>query len=120
MPVFTRMKDNILVLTVDGDYTPNEVRRVWLAAFEAHDSDTTIPVLLDLSGAAGLNAKTDGDWEATGAIFGAFADRIHGIAAVVSPEFFDAFQEGSVFQSRAVARVGHFASHADAREWLNA
>ena len=33
MPVFTRYKDEVLVLTADGDYTAGELERVGARAF---------------------------------------------------------------------------------------
>ena len=50
MPVFSRVRDGVLVLTVDGDYTANELRRVGFSAFEAEETPHEVPVVLDLSG----------------------------------------------------------------------
>ena len=75
MPVFSRVRDGVLILTVDGDYTANELHRVGGAAFEAEDAPGKLPVLLDLSGAAGLAHKSPGELATTGAIFGAYRDR---------------------------------------------
>jgi hypothetical protein len=57
MPVFSRVRDGGLVLTVYGDYTANELRRVSFAAFEAEDAPARLPVVLYLRGAAGLANK---------------------------------------------------------------
>lgn len=118
MPVFSRVRDGVLVLTVDGDYTANELRRVGFSAFEADDAPTKVAVVLDLSGAAGLANKSPTELAATGAIFGAYRDRLTGIAVVASGEVADLFNAQSDFASEAGVRVEACSSHADAREWL--
>lgn len=118
MPVFSRVKDGVLVLTVDGDYTANELRRVAFSAFEGEGTPRRVPVLLDLSGAAGLAKKTPADVAAAGSIFGAYRDRLVGIAVVVPPETLQLFDAESVFASEAGVKVEACPSHADARSWL--
>lgn len=118
MPVFSRVRDDVLVLTVDGDYTANELRRVGFTAFEAEGTPPRVPVLLDLSGAAGLAKKESTELAATGAIFGAYRDRLTGIAVVASAEVSPLFDADSSFASEAGVRVAVRQSHADAREWL--
>ena len=118
MPVSSRVRDGVLVLTVDGDYTANELRRVGFSAFEAETTPKRVPVLLDLSGAAGLANKSMADVAATGAIFGAYRDRLIGIAVVAAPTVFNLFDDKSVFAAEAGVRVHACASHAEARAWL--
>ena len=119
MPVFSRIKNDVLVLTADGDYTPNELRRVGFKAFESADVRSPTPVILDLSGAAGLGDKSNEDLASTGRIFGAFRDRISGLAVVVSPQFEARFDHGSLFAVEAGGRVHACPSHARAAEWLS-
>jgi len=118
MPVFSRVRDGVLVLTVDGDYTANELRRVGFGAFEAESTPKKVPVLLDLSGAAGLAKKSQQDIAATGAIFGAYRDRLTGIAVVAAPDAHALFDSKSVFGSESGVRVQACQSHAEARDWL--
>ena len=118
MPVFTRVRDGVLVLTVDGDYTPNELRRVAFGAFEAPETPPRVPVLLDMSGAAGLERKTSDELQATGAIFGAYRDRITGIGVVASAEVHGLFDAAGDFGNEAGVEVRACASHGDARDWL--
>jgi hypothetical protein len=118
MPVFSRVRDGVLVLTVDGDYTANELRRVAFGAFEADGIPTRVPILLDMSGAAGLNAKSPDELQASGAIFGAYRDRITGIGVVASADLHPLFQPDGDFGSEAGVRVQACQSHADARSWL--
>lgn len=118
MPVFSRVRDGVLILTVDGDYTANELRRVGFSAFEADEAPTKLPVLLDLSGAAGLAAKSPTELAATGAFFGAYRDRLSGLAVVASADVASLFDQQSSFASEAGVRVEVCASHAAARDWL--
>lgn len=118
MPVFSRFRDDVLVLTVDGDYTANELRRVAFSAFESGDVPSNVPILLDMSGAAGLGQKSEDELEASGAIFGAYRDRISGIGVVASADLHGLFADDSGFSREAGVAVKACASHADAREWL--
>ena len=118
MPVFSRVRDGVLVLTVDGDYTANELRRVGFGAFESGSTPKRVPVLFDLSGAAGLAKKSQQDIAATGAIFGAYRDRLTGIAVVAPPDVHGLFSASGVFGSESGVRVQACASHAEARDWL--
>ena len=118
MPVFTRLKDGALVLTVDGDFTPNEIRRVAFGAFEDAETPQPVPVLLDMSGAAGLSAKTSEEMEATGAIFGAYRDRITGLAVVAAADVHGHFAADGGFAREAGLSVQACNAHSEAREWL--
>ena len=119
MPVFTRLKDGVLVLTVDGDFTPNEIRRVAFGAFEDTETPQPVPVLLDMSGAAGLSAKSSEEMQATGAIFGAYRDRIIGLAVVAAADVHGHFAAEGGFASETGLPVRACNSHAEAREWLS-
>lgn len=119
MPVFSRVRDGVLVLTVDGDYTANELRRVGFGAFEAEQTPKSVPVLLDLSGAAGLGNKPPAELAAAGAFFGAYRDRLTGIAVVAAADVASLFDEQSDFAQEAGVRVHACQSHSDARSWLS-
>lgn len=119
MPVFTRVRDGVLELTVDGDYTSNELRRVAFGAFEATETPKEVPVLLDMSGAAGVDAKSPAELQASGAIFGAYRDRITGISVVAPSQFHDLFTSEGDFGIEAGVSVHPCQSHADARAWLS-
>lgn len=118
MPVFTRFQDGVLILTVDGDYTANELRRVAFGAFEADDVPGELPVLLDMSGAAGVANKSEDEIRATGAIFSAFRDRIHRLGVVVSAGAADRFAHDNDFAVEAGVPTRSWHSHSDARAWL--
>jgi hypothetical protein len=118
MPVFTRIKNDVLVLTVDGDYTSNELHRVGVDAFESGAPPTPFPVLLDLSGAAGLDGKSQDELRATGAFFAAHRDRIVRVAVIAPAEALCLFEGDSAFASEAGVDVRACPSHADAMVWL--
>ena len=118
MPVFTRLRDGVLELTVDGDFTANEVRRVAFKAFEADDAPPTIPVLLDMSGAAGIAAMSTAEMEATGPIFGAYRDRIAGLGVVASADVHPMFGAEGDFGREAGVAIHACHSHAEARAAL--
>jgi hypothetical protein len=118
MPVFTRFRDDVLILTVDGDYTANELRRIAFGAFESAEVPKLVPILLDMSGAAGVTAKTQEEMGAAGAIFGAYRDRITGLGVVVAGEAHPLFTADADFGREAGIRVQACHSHAEAREFL--
>lgn len=118
MPVFSRVRDGVLILTVDGDYTANELRRVGFQAFEADEAPARLPVVLDLSGAAGIGDLAPAELARTGAIFGAYRDRLTGIAVVAAPAVANLFNAQSDFAAEAGVRVEVCASHGHARAWL--
>ncbi len=120
MPVFTRVRDGVLVLTVDGDYTANELRRVAFRAFEDEGVPARAPVLLDMSGAAGLERKSPAEMEASGAIFGAYRDRITGIAVVAAADLHRLFGPQGGFGQETGVAIQACQSHAEARAWLEA
>ena len=57
MPVFHKLEDDILTVTVDGDFTPGELARKGKEALEHDDVPGRVGVLLDISGAAGTKAS---------------------------------------------------------------
>lgn len=118
MPVFTRVRDGVIVLTVDGDYTANELRRVAFGAFESSDTRSSMPILLDMSGAAGLAMMSTDELRASGAIFGVYRDRISAISVVVSPDAHELFSADGDFGRETGVEVKACDSHVDAREWL--
>lgn len=119
MPVFTRFRDGVLVLTVDGDFTANELRRVAYGAFHSDETPRVVPVLLDMAGAAGVTGKPREQLQAMGAIFGAYRDRIDGVAVVAPPDVHEIFQPGGDFGEQAGTRLFACTTHSDAKKWLN-
>lgn len=118
MPVFTRLRDDVMTLTVDGDYTANELRRVAFNAFESGELPSHVPILLDMSGAAGVMLKSEEEMKAAGEIFGAYRDRIAGLGVVVAADAHALFADDAPFAQEAGLPVRPCHSHADARAWL--
>lgn len=118
MPVFTRTRDGVLEMTVDGDFTANEVRRVAFKAFEAEDAPSAMKILLDVSGAAGIASKSSDEMQAAGAIFGAYRDRIAGLGVVAAADVHSMFAAEGDFGREAGISIHACHSHAEAREAL--
>lgn len=103
MPVFAKLKGEILVVTVDGDCTAGEVRRVgerWI-----RDPGTPRParVLLDVTGAAARGGEGSQALREGAASLGALAPDL-GWLAVLAPEGLRGeFTGETVFSSRAEA-----------------
>lgn len=53
MPVFHRVQDGVMTVTVDGDFTAGELERKSAQALESGEVTERVGVLLDISGAAG-------------------------------------------------------------------
>lgn len=119
MPVFSRVKGDVLVLTADGDYTPGELARVGARAFGDREHPGPGPVLLDLSGAAGLDHKSAESLTAEGAALAAHRDRISRLAIVVSSQFADLFSAEGPFAKAVGVEVAACLSHSEAKAWLN-
>jgi len=118
MPVFTRSKDEVLVLTADGDYTTGELQRVGDRALAGEEGAEPGPLLLDLSGAAGLDGKAASDLVATGEAIGRHRTRVSRLAVVVAASFAPLFDAGSAFARAAGVETRACPSHAEALIWL--
>ena len=82
MPVFTRMRGGVLVVTVDGDFTPGELSRAGERGLASDDVPSPVAVLLDMSGAAGLEGKSPDDLRLTGEFFGERQDALTRVAVL--------------------------------------
>lgn len=80
MPVFHSKKDGVLVITVDGDYTSGELKRVGGAAVADPDTPTPALILLDVSGAAGLGNRTAAELMETAEFFGSMGVALSAVA----------------------------------------
>lgn len=118
MPVFTRSKEDVVVLTADGDYTTGELQRVGDRALAREEGAAAGPLLLDLSGAAGLDGKAASDLVETGEAIGRHRERVSRLAVVVAAQFAPLFDSGSAFARAAGVETRACASHVDAMIWL--
>ena len=107
MPVFHRLQDKTLVVTVDGDFTPGELERAVGRALDSEGLPARVGVLLDLSGAA--HSHDMGILEVA-RVFAAHPTEVLRIALLGS----DASTAANGLE------VQGFQSRAEALEWLNA
>ena len=107
MPVFHRLQDKTLVVTIDGDFTPGELERAVGRALDSEGLPTQVGVLLDLSGVA--NSHGMGILEMAH-VFVAHPTEVLRIAVL-----------GSVTSTATDGlEVRAFQSKAEALDWLNA
>src|SRR5690606_2066044 len=116
MPVFTRIKHDVLVLTADGAYTAGELERVGARALAS--AEAAAPLLLDLSGAAGLEGKDADEIAAAGRAIAGLAAHVTRLAVVVGSRHAPRF-DGESDRARAAGVPARACpSHADALAWL--
>ncbi|MDT8340685.1 MAG: STAS/SEC14 domain-containing protein [Longimicrobiales bacterium] len=129
MPVHLGVYDTYALVTVDGDFTAREVEQVVAragerVAAEARDGSRatpSVPVLLDLTGAASLALKSDEDLATCAAAFAAAGDHFPRVAILVPGDRVDDLMRmGTAFMSQAGLRAAPFRSRAEAEAWLQA
>ena len=106
MPVFYKVEDYNLIVTVDGDFTPGELARKGAEALESESLPAQVCVLLDVSGAAGTH---EGEIAEMAHVFIEHPTDVPRIAVLGSVESREA--EGVEIQG--------FLRRAEALEWLN-
>lgn len=119
MPVHPSVDGPVLVIAVDGDYTQDELHRVVASALE--DASTPMPpqILLDLSGAASLGARSDEELRETAAFFAERAPPVSRVAILVRGDIVqDLMRMGTAFAVQAGLRASPFRDRGEAREWL--
>lgn len=122
MPVFTRVSGSVLLVTVDGDYTPAELRRVGEAGILDPGTPKPARVLLDMSGAAGLSKRKPEELKETARFFGALRAHLDRVAILAPDDLsYGLMRLGeSWFEDAAGSeRAMVFRSRAEALEWLN-
>ncbi len=119
MPVRYFVTEEILVVAVEGAYTSEELRRVGDAALRAPGSPHPAPVLLDMSKATGLGARSGPQLRATAAFFARRARWIRKIAIVAPSDLvFGLMRMGATFGDTMGLVVGVFRTHDEAMEFL--
>ena len=120
MPVFTRMRDGVLVLTVDGDYTPGELSRAGERGLASDEVPSPVAVLLDMSGAAGLEKKSPDDLRLTGEFFEERREAMTRVAVLTpSDAAYDLLDSGGTFAGATGIPSRPFRDRAQAVEWLS-
>jgi len=119
MPVFTRVENGILNVIVDGDYTSAELQRVGAAALEAEAGSGPIPTLLDLSGAAGLSARSSESVRETAQFFAAHKELMRRVAIIAPGDLaFGLMRMAGVVAGFGGLETEPFRTKAEALSWL--
>jgi len=103
VPVFTRLNGEVLVVTVDGDYTPGELRRVAERGLQAPETPHPVRVLLDMSGAAAPAERAAEDVREAAAFFASLAPGVERVAIQTHLDVPGLPGEATAFQKRAEA-----------------
>lgn len=118
MPVYDSQKEGIVVITVDGDHTTAELKRVGAAALDRPGVPSPARVLLDVSGAASLKNRSPEDLRDTATFF---AD-LPGLqaVAVLAPDdlSYSLMRMGMTFFRANGMRASVFRSRPEAMAWL--
>ncbi len=120
MPVFTSMRDGVLVVSVDGDFTAGELSRAGEQGLQSEGVPTPVTVLLDLSGAAGVAKKRPDELGRTGEFFESRRESISRVAVLVPSD--DAYRLMSIdgdFATSAGIPSRPFRDRGTAMEWLS-
>lgn len=119
MPVHIHRADPLLVVTVDGDFTVRELERVVAGELDREPIRAPVPVLLDLTGAASLDARSDQELARCTAVFQARAPRIRRLAVLVSGEpVGNLVRMGAALMRARELQAAPFRSGEAARSWL--
>ncbi|MEJ2539517.1 MAG: STAS/SEC14 domain-containing protein [Gemmatimonadota bacterium] len=119
MPVHGTLAGPVLVIAVDGDYTPDELHRVVRTALEDPDKPRPARILLDLSGAASLAGRSDGELAGTAAFFASWGDAVGRVAILVRGDILqDLMRMGTAFAVQDGLRASPFRDRSEALEWL--
>lgn len=117
MPVHTQVRDRILRIVVDGDYTADEMSRVAGAALAG--ASGRVAVLLDLSGAAAPRARSAEARADTMRFLTDHPGRVARLALVAPGELAARLVEDAmVLHAGSDLTIEAFRSGLEARAWL--
>jgi hypothetical protein len=121
VPVHNAQKNGVLVITVDGDYTAAELRRVGAAAVADLDAPARARILLDVSGAAGLARRPPAELIEVADFFASLGDTLHAVA-VLAPDdaSYGLMRMGMELYAGGGMRAEVFRDRPGALGWLNA
>ena len=121
MPVHALDQNGILRITVDGDYTSEELRRVGARALDAWSAPAPVRVFLDFSGAAGLDRKPARDVHGTAAFFADRRGLVDRVAILAPGDLaYGLMRMGAALSQRDGLRTEVFRTSAEAQAWLDA
>ncbi|UCC26207.1 MAG: hypothetical protein JSU98_03695 [Gemmatimonadales bacterium] len=119
MPVQYAQVGAFLLVAVDGDFTVAELGRVLESAVQDGRVPDPARVLLDLSGAATLAHKTDGDLADCASLFASPPGRFDPVAVLLQRDAVDdLLRLGAAFLGRVGLRAAPFRSREEAESWL--
>jgi hypothetical protein len=119
VPVHHDLAGSILVIAVDGDYTREELQRVTSTALAESETPSPARVLLDLSGAASLEGRTDEELAATAAFFAQQGDAVDRVAVLVRGDILeDLMRMGTAFAVQKGLKASPFRDRDEAVRWL--
>ena len=120
MGVEYQIKDGVLMLSFEGQYTPEDVTERFLAAMKDPACPRPVAMLVDVSRSDVLATRPAVEIRKVAEFLGPYADRIGGRCAVVAPADvqFGLSQMGSVHTERVGVRSRVFRSREDALTWL--
>ena len=122
MPVHSGVHDGILVITADGDYTSNELRRVGEAAVHAEGTPRPALVLVDMSGASALGERSPTDLRGTASYFANFGPALAAVGVLAPDDLtFGLMRMAETFftMNEPPTAIRVFRSRPDAVAWLH-
>ena len=120
MPVHHALAGTVLLIAVDGDYTPDELHRVAETALAEPQTPSPARVLLDLSGAASLEGRSDEELAGTAAFFASQGGSLDRVAVLVRGDILqDLMRMGTAFAVQKGLRASPFRDRDEAMRWLN-
>ncbi len=119
MPVHPSVDGPVLAIAVDGDYTQEELHRVVAKALNDEATPAPALILLDLSGAASLGARSDDELRATAAFFVDREPPVSRVAILVRGDILqDLMRMGTAFAVQEGLRASPFRDRREALDWL--
>ena len=119
MPVHFSVAGSVLVIAVDGDYTQGELHRVVAAALEDETTPAPALILLDLSGAASLDGRSDDELRETATFFADREPPVSRVAILVRGDILqDLMRMGTAFAVQEGLRASPFRDRGEAMDWL--
>jgi len=115
VPILHQVREGVLVVMVDGDFTPGEIERVGARALEAPDLIHPAFVLLDLSGASGLGLDSLGRLKPVAEFFAGPQTPVARLAVMASSDVARAVVDEAAASG---LEAEGFKSRAAAMDWL--
>jgi hypothetical protein len=119
MPVRAAFQDGVLAITVDGEYTPEELRGTGDAALLDPGVAGQVRVLLDVTDAVGLRARSSETLRETALFFAARRDRVAKVAILAPDDLgYGLMRQAAVYAGNAGLVAQVFRTRAEGLSWL--